>query len=140
MNPTAGRASECRISLQQAVALRRRNIAVPPDRFAQMPLLAVRCELVYNAPCKSKPFAYVKRRKDMTVQEQVQEALDQVRPALQRDGGDVELVEVSDDGKVSVRLQGHCRGCPMAQMTLANLIERVIKERVEGIEQVVAVD
>jgi len=76
----------------------------------------------------------------MSLFDQVQEALEQVRPALQRDGGDVELVEVSDDGKVSVRLQGHCKGCPMAQMTLANLIERVIKERVAEVEAVVAVD
>ena len=57
----------------------------------------------------------------MSLFEQVNEALDQVRPALQRDGGNVELVEVSDDGEVSVRLQGHCKGCPMAQMTLRNL-------------------
>ena len=76
----------------------------------------------------------------MSLFDQVQEALAQVRPALQRDGGDVELVEVNDDGKVSVRLQGHCKGCPMAQMTLANLIERVIKERVSEVESVVAVD
>ncbi len=76
----------------------------------------------------------------MSLFDRVQEALEQVRPALQRDGGDVELVEVSDDGKVSVRLQGHCKGCPMAQMTLANLIERVIKERVSEVEAVVAVD
>jgi len=76
----------------------------------------------------------------MSLFDQVQEALEQVRPALQRDGGDVELVEVSDDGKVSVRLQGHCKGCPMAQMTLGNLIERIIKERVPEVESVVAVD
>jgi Fe-S cluster biogenesis protein NfuA len=76
----------------------------------------------------------------MSMQEQVQDALEQVRPALQSDGGDVELVEVTEDGKVSVRLKGHCRGCPFAQMTLTNLIERVIRERVEGVQQVVAVD
>lgn len=76
----------------------------------------------------------------MSLFDRVQEALEQVRPALQRDGGDVELVEVGDDGKVSVRLQGHCKGCPMAQITLTNLIERVIKERVSEVESVVAVD
>ncbi len=76
----------------------------------------------------------------MSLSEQVQQALEEIRPALQRDGGDVELVEVADDGQVSVRLQGHCKGCPMAQLTLANLIERVIKERVAEVASVVAVD
>ena len=76
----------------------------------------------------------------MGIREQVNEALDEVRPMLQRDGGDVELVEVDDDGQVSVRLQGHCAGCPMAQMTLTNVIERAIKERVPSVEGVVAVD
>lgn len=76
----------------------------------------------------------------MSLFEQVNEALDQVRPALQRDGGGVELVEVSDDGEVSVRLQGHCKGCPMAQMTLTNLIERVIMESVPEVTGVKAVD
>ena len=61
----------------------------------------------------------------MPTKEQVQEALDQIRPALQADGGDVELVEVCDDGVVKVALQGACRGCPMSQLTLANGVERV---------------
>jgi Fe-S cluster biogenesis protein NfuA len=72
--------------------------------------------------------------------EQVDEALNEVRPALERDGGGVELVEVSEEGAVSVRLQGHCKGCPMAQMTLKNLIERVVKEQVPDITSVTAVD
>ena len=76
----------------------------------------------------------------MSLFEQVNEALDQVRPALQRDGGNVELVEVSDDGEVSVRLQGHCKGCPMAQMTLRNLIEKVVMESVPEVTGVTAVD
>jgi len=76
----------------------------------------------------------------MSLFEQVDEALEQVRPALQRDGGNVELVEVSEDGEVSVRLQGHCKGCPMAQMTLRNLIERVIMESVPEVTGVTAVD
>lgn len=77
---------------------------------------------------------------DTTLEEKVTEALEEVRPMLQRDGGDVELVDVGDDGQVSVRLQGHCRGCPMAQMTLTNVIERVLKDRVPDVEGVVAVD
>ena len=77
--------------------------------------------------------------KEKQMKEQIEEALNEIRPALQRDGGDVELVEVSDDGIVSVRLQGHCAGCPMAQQTLKMGIEKVIKEKVPEVKEVVAV-
>jgi len=73
------------------------------------------------------------------MKEQVEAALEKVRPALQRDGGDVELVEVTEDGVVKVRLQGACQGCPMAQMTLQMGIERVIKEMVPEVKTVEAV-
>jgi Fe-S cluster biogenesis protein NfuA len=73
------------------------------------------------------------------VKEQVEAALEKVRPALQRDGGDVELVEVTEDGVVKVRLQGACQGCPMAQMTLQMGIERMIKEMVPEVKTVEAV-
>jgi Fe-S cluster biogenesis protein NfuA len=73
------------------------------------------------------------------MKEQVEAALAQVRPALQRDGGDVELVEVTEDGIVKVRLQGACQGCPMAQMTLQMGIERVLKEMVPDVKSVQAV-
>jgi Fe-S cluster biogenesis protein NfuA len=73
------------------------------------------------------------------MKEQVEAALAQVRPALQRDGGDVELVEVTEDGIVKVRLQGACQGCPMAQMTLQMGIERIIKEKVPDVKSVEAV-
>jgi Fe-S cluster biogenesis protein NfuA len=70
----------------------------------------------------------------------VLEVLDSVRGALQADGGDVELVEVIEDqGIVKVRLTGACGGCPMAQMTLQMGIERVIKQQVPEIKQVLAV-
>jgi Fe-S cluster biogenesis protein NfuA len=72
----------------------------------------------------------------MPTKEQVQEVLDQIRPALQADGGDVELVEVCDDGVVKVALQGACRGCPMSQLTLANGVERVLKENLPEISRV----
>jgi Fe-S cluster biogenesis protein NfuA len=62
-----------------------------------------------------------------------------IRPKLQADGGDVELVSV-DDGVVKVRLQGACKGCPMSQMTLKNGIERFIKERLPEVDRVEAVD
>ena len=74
------------------------------------------------------------------MKEQVQEALEKVRPALQRDGGDVELVEVTDDGVVKVKLQGACGGCPMSQMTLKMGIEKVIKEAVPQVQSVEAVN
>ncbi len=73
------------------------------------------------------------------MKEQVQEALNKIRPALQRDGGDVELVEVSDDGVVKVKLQGACGGCPMSQMTLKMGIEKVVKEAVPAIKSVESV-
>jgi Fe-S cluster biogenesis protein NfuA len=56
------------------------------------------------------------------------EALDKIRPYLQRDGGDVEYVEYTPEKVVKVRLQGHCAGCPMSQMTVKNGIERLLKE------------
>jgi len=73
------------------------------------------------------------------LEQQVQEALDKIRPALQRDGGDVELVEVTDDGIVKVKLQGACGGCPMSQMTLKMGIEKVVKQSVPQIKSVEAV-
>jgi len=73
------------------------------------------------------------------MKEQVEAALEKVRPVLQRDGGDVELVEVTEDGIVKVRLQGACQGCPMAQMTLQMGIERAVKELVPDVKAVQAV-
>jgi len=73
------------------------------------------------------------------VKEQVVEILDKVRPALQADGGDVELVEVTDDGIVKVRLVGACVGCPMSTLTLKNGIERTLKQYVPGVKEVIPV-
>jgi Fe-S cluster biogenesis protein NfuA len=75
-------------------------------------------------------------RRLMMDKAQVQSVLDKIRPALQADGGDVELVEVGDDGVVKVALQGACRGCPMSQLTLANGVERVLKEEIPEIVRV----
>ncbi|MDM8551849.1 NifU family protein [Desulfobacterales bacterium HSG2] len=69
------------------------------------------------------------------MKEKVQEALNKVRPQLQADGGDVELVEV-EDGIVKVRLQGACAGCPMSQMTLKNGIERFLKQEIPEVKSV----
>jgi Fe-S cluster biogenesis protein NfuA len=73
------------------------------------------------------------------MREKVQAALDQVRPNLQRDGGDVELVDVTEDGIVKVKLTGRCHGCPMSQMTLKMGIERVLKASVPEVKTVVSV-
>jgi len=71
--------------------------------------------------------------------EDVIKALDQIRPQLNADGGDVKLIETTDDGIVKVKLTGACGGCPMAQMTLKQGIERVLKEAIPEIKEVVAV-
>ena len=72
------------------------------------------------------------------MREKVEAALAQIRPALQADGGDVELVDVSE-GVVQLRLKGACAGCPMSTMTLKQGIERVLREQIPEIKEVVAV-
>ena len=71
--------------------------------------------------------------------EKVKAILEEIRPSLQADGGDVELVEVTEDNVVKVRLQGACKGCPGAQMTLKNGIERILKEQIPEIKSVESV-
>ena len=73
------------------------------------------------------------------MRDKVEKALAKVRPALQADGGDVELVEITEDGIVRVRLQGACKGCPMAKMTLKNGIERMIMKDIPEVQKVEAV-
>ncbi len=72
----------------------------------------------------------------MELREKVEGALQKVRPSLQADGGDVQLVDVGNDGVVKVRLTGACGGCPMSQMTLRNGIERILKENVPEVKRV----
>jgi len=72
------------------------------------------------------------------MQEKVEEVLGKVRPVLERDGGNVELVEVTD-GIVKVKLVGACAGCPMSTMTLKNGIERILKQEIPEVKEVVAV-
>jgi Fe-S cluster biogenesis protein NfuA len=74
------------------------------------------------------------------MEQKVRAALDKVRVNLQADGGDAELVEVTGDGVVKVRLKGACHGCPMSQMTLKRGIERAIKAEVPEVARVEAVD
>ncbi len=76
-----------------------------------------------------------------TMKEKVQKALDQVRPMLQQDGGDVELVDIDEEtGVVNVRLTGACKGCPMSQMTLKAGIERYLKSEIPEVSSVEAVE
>lgn len=75
----------------------------------------------------------------MELKERVEEVLGQVRPALQAHGGDVELVEVNDEGIVKVKLQGACRGCPMSQLTMTMGIEAALKEEIPEVAAVEAV-
>ncbi len=69
----------------------------------------------------------------------VNDVLDTIRPLLQRDGGDLELVSIEEDKTVKVRLQGACKGCPGAQMTLKMGVERILREQIPEVKEVVAV-
>lgn len=73
------------------------------------------------------------------MKEKVKELLEKIKPSLQSHGGGVELVEVTDDGVVKVRLTGACGGCPMSQMTLSMGIEKTLKEEIPGVKRVEAV-
>jgi Fe-S cluster biogenesis protein NfuA len=73
------------------------------------------------------------------VKEKVQTALDKIRPSLQADGGDVQLVDVDDKGVVKVKLTGACGGCPMSQMTLKMGIEKTLRQQVPEVTRVESV-
>jgi len=73
------------------------------------------------------------------VKERVEQAIDQIRPNLQADGGDIKLIDVSEDGVVTVELQGACKGCPMSQMTLKMGVEKFVKKMVPEVKEVISV-
>ncbi|TVM19326.1 NifU family protein [Oceanidesulfovibrio indonesiensis] len=73
------------------------------------------------------------------MKEQVEQALAKIRPQLQADGGDIELVDITDDGIVKVRLTGACKGCPMSQITLKKGVEKVVLKEVPDVKAVEAV-
>jgi Fe-S cluster biogenesis protein NfuA len=75
-----------------------------------------------------------------SIREQVEHVLNLIRPAVQSDGGDVELVDVTANGVVHVRLHGACVGCPSSTMTLQSGIERNLKQRIPGVTGVLAID
>ena len=72
------------------------------------------------------------------MKEEVEIALEKIRPALEADGGGIELVDVADDGVVKVRLTGACHGCPMSQMTLKMGVEKMLKQEVPEVTEVVS--
>ena len=74
------------------------------------------------------------------MEERVSAALEDIRRVLQRDGGDIELVEITDTNDVKVRLLGHCAGCPGARMTLSGIVEQILREVAPEIQSVQAVD
>jgi Fe-S cluster biogenesis protein NfuA len=73
------------------------------------------------------------------MKERVQKIIDEIRPALQADGGNIELVEVGEDGIVKVRLMGACGSCPMSQLTLKRGVEARLKAKVPEVKEVVSV-
>ena len=77
---------------------------------------------------------------DQSLQDRINDAIEAIRGGLQSHGGDVELVGIDEDNTVRVRLQGACQGCPGATMTMKIGIERILKERVPEVKEVVAVD
>jgi Fe-S cluster biogenesis protein NfuA len=76
---------------------------------------------------------------EKTLKDKVTEVIDSIRPMLQNDGGDIEFIEIDKSNAVKVRLQGACRGCPSAQMTLKMGVERLLRERVPEVKEVIAV-
>jgi len=85
------------------------------------------------------PFIGARKNKGDGMEEKVRAVLNDVRPTLQADGGDVELVDVTEGGIVKVKLKGACGSCPMAQMTLKLGIEKYLKEKIPEVVEVVAV-
>jgi Fe-S cluster biogenesis protein NfuA len=77
---------------------------------------------------------------EKSFEEKVKEVIEAVRPALQGHGGDIELVGTDDDKTVKVRLQGACQGCPGAAMTMRMGVERILRERVPEVKEVITVD
>lgn len=77
---------------------------------------------------------------EQSIEERVKETIEAIRASLQSHGGDVELVGIDEDNTVNVRLQGACQGCPGATMTMKLGIEKILKERIPEVKQVVAVN
>jgi Fe-S cluster biogenesis protein NfuA len=81
----------------------------------------------------------VASKKSSDLREQVAEIIKQLRPAVQGDGGDIELVDIDERGIVSVRLHGACIGCPSSEMTLKQGVEKTLKSRIPQVREVICV-
>ena len=108
--------------------------------FCVLYLLCIerQCDRERSNPVLDARFGILYQYQEDKMKEQIEAAMKKIRPMLQRDGGDVELVDV-EDGVVKVRLQGACAGCPMSQMTIKNGIERILKQEIPEIKSVVSV-
>ena len=96
----------------------------------------VTADVVSRVPMALAPS---KASKNLSVREKVQGVIDLIRPSVQLDGGDIELVDVTTEGVVQVRFHGACHGCPSSTMTLHQGIERNVRERVPEVTQVISV-
>ncbi len=79
------------------------------------------------------------QEKQVTIRERVEKVIEMIRPYLKADGGDIQLIDVTDDGIVKVQMLGMCGGCPFAQITLQNTVEASIKKEVPEIKQVISI-
>lgn len=94
-------------------------------------ILSLQGELLMSSLYKAKDFSYI-------MEEKIKEVLEEVRPSLKRDGGDVEFVRY-DDGIVELKLKGACAGCPLSQLTIKSYIEVLLKDKISEIKEVKAV-
>jgi Fe-S cluster biogenesis protein NfuA len=90
-------------------------------------------------PSGSQPASSSPSANDTAVRDRVQHVINLIRPAVQADGGDIELVDVTADGTVQIRFHGACHGCPSSSMTLHQGIERNLREKIPEVTRVVAV-
>jgi Fe-S cluster biogenesis protein NfuA len=103
------------------------------------PLIVIEAQVCWEAANAPAPHNLFVKEEIVNLKEKVEQALNSVRPHLQADGGNVELVEVSEDGIAKVRLVGACGGCPMAAMTLQHGVTKAIMDAVPEIKNVQAV-
>ncbi len=95
---------------------------------------------MYQKDSKLARAKKIKTRRIETMEEKIRDGIEKIRPFLQRDGGDIEFVEYTDDNIVKVRLLGHCVGCPHRQATINGMVAQVLQESYPEVAGVVAVD
>lgn len=120
-------------TVDEALSISNRAVA---ETLGGLPPIKMHCSLLAEQALKSAINDYLKKKRGEKMREKVEQVLSKIRPSLQADGGDVELIDVTDEGIVKVKLTGACGGCPMAQMTLKAGIEKALKEEVPEIKSV----